>query len=116
MKSTKAYLFLLLFSNYMIDQKSFPNTAQAIYVVILGTEVTYILTGNGNSFVMGASSFCGTHGVVSWGSANGASYSAVGMLKSVDSTCNVAKALGGVFPNDYSVDNVAAILVHEMVD
>lgn len=65
---------------------------------------------------MGASAFCGTHSISGWGSSNNYAYTTVQLPTSYSSTCNVAKALGGAFPNDYAVDNLIAITAHELIE
>lgn len=99
--------------NNLIDRGLLVKQAWSVYTIILGSDIKY--TSN-QGLVHGASTFCGMHSVVSWGSAWGSSYSCVAMLKSYESTCNIAKALGGAFPNNWNVDNVAGILIHELAE
>lgn len=103
--------------NYMIDMNGLPKQDWSVYTIILGTDVSYTAQTKANkSFKIGSSSLCGMHGIISWGSAKGGSYSLVGLPSSPSSSCNVAQALGGSFPNEYAVDNAAGILIHELIE
>jgi len=90
------------------------NQKWSITAIMLGTNVKY--TSYDGQFVMGQSAFCGTHGISGWGASKNYVYITVQLPTSWSSTCNVGKALGGTFPNDYAVDNLISILAHELVE
>jgi hypothetical protein len=100
--------------NYGIDKGKLANQRWSIYAILLGTDVRY--TTSDGQFVMGASALCGTHGISSWGSSKNYAYITAQIPTSYSSECNMAKDLGGVFPNEYAVDNLVAIVLHELIE
>jgi hypothetical protein len=101
--------------NWGMDKNFLVNQKWAIYAIMLGTNVKY--TSYDSKFVLGESAFCGTHGISDWGTSKNYVYITVQLPKTYSSTCNIAKALGGAFPNnDYAVDNLIAIANHELIE
>lgn len=99
--------------NWAIDNGKIPKQSWSIYAIFFGTDVTY----KAGKFVMGASAFCGTHSISTWGSSTNFAYISTQLPTSYSSTCNIAKVFGGAFPNnDYALDNLIAIALHELVE
>jgi hypothetical protein len=100
--------------NFGIDTGRLVNQKRSIYAILLGTSVKY--TSDDGLFVLGQSAFCGTNSISCWGSSNNYAYISTQLPTSSSSTCNIAKALGGAFPNEYAIDNLIAIVLHELVE
>jgi len=95
--------------NQLQNSGSVPKNSNAIYLLVLGSNVNYYWSQGGST-----NQLCATHDLAAASDGN-YKYITLPMPKSSSSACNVVKSIG--YPNgDYALDSMAAIYFHELTE